>query len=148
MTARLADNGLTITSTHLHPSLRFPAAEARRVVRVVHRGEGTTGGAISIVFTTSRFIHRINRTYLRHDVPTDVIAFPLHDEAGTEDEIYVNLDFARTQARVYGVTFRDEARRLIIHGYLHLLGYRDHSAAERKRMRALEEKYLARLQGR
>jgi probable rRNA maturation factor len=142
MTARHSDNGLTISSTILHPSLRFPAAEARRCVRTVHRGERATGGAVAIVFTTSRYIHRVNRTYLRHDRPTDVIAFPLRDEAGTEDEIYVNLDYARAQAREYGVSFREETRRLIVHGCLHLLGYRDKNAADRRRMRAREDRYL------
>ena len=120
----------------------MPAREVREVVTRVFRRERKPSCAVAVIFTDSRFIRRINRRFLRHDRPTDVIAFRMRDDAETEDEVYVNLDLARRQAREYGVTFREEVRRLIIHGCLHLNGYRDHRPADRRRMREREDRYL------
>jgi probable rRNA maturation factor len=133
---------IVASATNRHQRLRVPAKEVQTVVACVVRGERKRQAAVSVIFTDSRFIHRINRQFLRHDRPTDVIAFPLRDGAGTEDEIYVNLDYARRQAREFGVSMMEETRRLIIHGCLHLLGYRDHRRAERRTMREREERYL------
>ncbi len=133
-----------IVAAHQHKKLRFPHKETFRAVRRVVAGERKKA-AVSIVFTDDRFIKNMNKRYLKHDRTTDVIAFPLSEGRGTEGEVYVNLDQARRQAREYGVTFRDEVRRLVIHGTLHLLGYRDSTPAMKKKMRRLEDRYLHRL---
>ena len=93
-------------------------------------------------------MRRINRQFLRHDYVTDVISFPLGagDEPGAQGEIYVNLDRARRQAHEYGVTFAGETRRLLIHGMLHLLGYKDGTANQKARMSRREDLILSRLQ--
>jgi len=127
------------------PRLRYSTADATRVVETVFRGERHRSAFVSLVFTTSRFIHGVNRRFLKHDHPTDVITFPLRDSEGTPDEIYVNLDYARSQARQFGVTVRDEVRRLIVHGCLHLLGYDDHRPSDRKRMKEREDRYVGTL---
>lgn len=131
-----------ITVLRSSPGIRFAANEAVRSAECVFRGEGETGRVVTVILTTSRFIHRINKAFLAHDVPTDVIAFPLHDDEGTPDEVYVNVEYARAQAHEYRVTFREEMRRLIIHGCLHLSGFRDHTVSAKKRMRNREDHYL------
>jgi len=128
-----------------HPFLRFPRKEAERAIRSVYAGEGRRLNPVTVIFTTSTLIRGINRTFLRHDRATDVISFPLAADRQMRDEIYINLDYARRQARDYGVRFQDEARRLLIHGSLHLLGYRDDSLRRRDQMRRREDHYLVRL---
>jgi probable rRNA maturation factor len=88
-------------------------------------------------------MRRINRRFLNHDGVTDVIAFPFHDGMGIDGEVYVNLDRARSQARTYRVRFGEEARRLLIHGTLHLLGYSDATSRGKARMREREDYFLA-----
>jgi len=128
---------------HQHPARRFPRKETLRVVQVVRRNEHGPRWHLSVVFTNDRFMRRINRTFLGHDVVTDVIAFPLRDTMKVDAEVYVNLDQASRQAKEEGVQVLEEVRRLLIHGTLHVLGYRDSTRAQRQQMRKLEDRYLA-----
>ena len=76
---------------------------------------------------------RLNRLHRSLNKPTDVLSFPLYEHRGEipDDresllgDIVINLYAARRQSPLYGLTFYDEVRRLLIHGFLHLLGY-DH----------------------
>lgn len=109
---------------------------------------------LNIIFSDNRFIREINRTYREKDYPTDVISFayreePFPDAAGGPEElgdIYISLEKTLEQSAEYGVSFRDELRRLLVHGMLHLAGY-DHerSAEDEKLMEAEEERILGSL---
>lgn len=83
-----------------------------------------------------RLIRRINRVYLGHDRPTDVISFNLQkDNTGPlEAEIAVSAETAARSAAAYGNTAEKELLIYIIHGVLHALGYEDRTAQERERM--------------
>jgi len=122
-----------------HPSLRFSRRETFRTVRSVLEEELVPSLSVSVVFVGSRFIRQINRRFLNHNYITDVIAFPFRDGQGIDAEVYVNLDRARSQAREYGISYADEARRLLIHGILHVLGYTDDTTRGRSRMRRRED---------
>jgi len=100
-------------------------------------------GSLSLVFVDDTHIQNLNRNYLDHDYPTDVIAFPLDDESDDLwGEIYISVERAKEQAETYREPFRREITRLIIHGVLHLMGYSDQNAASKKKMKAKEEQYL------
>lgn len=133
--------------TNSHPSLRFPKRETFRTLECVLQSEAVRNIELSVVFVGSRFIRRVNKKFLRHDYATDVIAFPLEEEGPfpLEGELYINLDRARSQARMYGVTFTEETRRLLIHGTLHLLGYTDTTPGTKAVMTRREDEVLARL---
>jgi rRNA maturation RNase YbeY len=126
-----------------HPHLRFPHRDILRTLRLVSIGERKRLKSLAVICTYSRFIHRINKKFLKHDYATDVIAFPLGQDGGVEAEIYLNLDAARNQAHVYGVTYTHELRRLLIHGLLHLFGYNDKTMREKNKMSFREDKYLS-----
>jgi probable rRNA maturation factor len=126
-----------------HPYLRFSSQNILRALQVVHRREGKNLPPLAVICTTKKHIRKINREFLHHDSVTDVIAFPLGNDGGVEAEIYINLDAARTQAHTYGVTYTQEAIRLLLHGALHLLGYDDKTMREKKIMKTREETYLA-----
>lgn len=97
---------------------------------------------VNIIFIDDQDIHAMNKKYLGHDYPTDVLSFPLSDEI-IEGEIYISVDTARLQAEEYKVSLTNELKRLAIHGALHLIGYDDADEESRKKMHELENKYIA-----
>lgn len=109
---------------------------------------------VNIILSDNEFIRGINSSYREKDYPTDVISFayreePFPDASGGPEElgdIYISLEKALEQSVEYGVSFRDELRRLLVHGILHLTGY-DHerSAEDEKIMEAEEERILGSL---
>lgn len=121
---------------------RFSKDETIFITKHVIKYESPKEGEINIVFTDDKFIRKLNTIFLKHKWVTDVISFPLSDNKKIEGEIYINLQQARRQAKEYSCTFKSEIQRLIIHGVLHLIGYKDVTQRTKKRMSALEDKYL------
>ena len=117
----------------------LPRSEAEALARAVLRAEGVRRAMLSIAFVGPARIRTLNLTHLGHDRPTDVIAFALRDTGarghrGTAravpiviGDVYVCGPVAAAQARRFAVTAREELRRLVVHGVLHVLGY-DHPA--------------------
>ncbi len=128
-----------------HPRFSLSPQGPKRLVRSVFRREGHRSGSVSVVVTDDRLIRRINRRYLGHDRPTDVISFPLNEGGRVEGEIYVNIDKAARQARTFHEALECEIARLIIHGALHLLGYDDRKATPARAMKRREDRYVERL---
>lgn len=106
--------------------LRTLAAEGREVVEV------------SITLLEDDEIREINRSYLGHDRPTDVIAFALGDPDDLVGDIYIGLEQARRQAEELGVPPSEELLRLAVHGTLHVLGH-DHPEGEDRYRSAMFE---------
>ena len=95
----------------------------------------------SVIFVDIQEIIALHRDYLNDPSPTDVITFDVGDDA-VEGEIYLCPQQAKIQAEEYGVSFREEVIRLIIHGILHLKGYNDIEAEERREMKTLENELV------
>ena len=133
---------IEVAVSNAHPSRRVAAPPVRHLVRTVMRGEGRRRGAVSVVFTGDLLSRRMNRRFLAHDRPTDVLSFPLDEGTNPEGELYVNLDKAVRQARAWGVTAENELARLVIHGVLHLLGYDDRRATAARLMKEREDRYV------
>ena len=102
-------------------------------------------GYISYIFCSDVYLHKINLEYLQHDTYTDIITFPLKKKP-IEGDIFISLDRVRENAQSFGVSFEHELHRVIIHGALHLCGYKDKTPAQRKRMTELENESLLLLQ--
>lgn len=132
---------------HIESTVKFVVlqkAVQKLVRRIFSEEDFNHPGALSLVFVDDEHIQNLNRNYLNHDYPTDVIAFPLEDESDDLwGEIYISVDRAREQATQYREPFRREITRLIIHGVLHLMGYEDQNPVQQKKMKALEETYLS-----
>lgn len=102
---------------------------------------------ISILFTTDKKIHKLNKAYRNKDKPTDVLSFSQIEGiknffSFSLGDLVISLDTAKKQAKEYKNTFNQEILRLLIHGMLHLIGY-DHenvTANEAAKMRRLEKK--------
>jgi probable rRNA maturation factor len=120
---------------------RAPLGRERveRLVRAVLRAERVPHARVSVAFVSSPAIAAINRRYLGHRGPTDVISFPLAPAAPGEPlggDIYIAPDVARANARRHGVPVREETARLVIHGTLHILGY-EHPEDDRRETAAM-----------
>jgi probable rRNA maturation factor len=101
---------------------------------------------ISIAVVDDETIHELNRQFLAHDYPTDVLSFTLEDEPPRlEGEIIVSVDTARENAAEAGWAADDELLLYVIHGTLHLAGYLDKSPDDYAEMRTAEATILDRL---
>jgi probable rRNA maturation factor len=142
--ARRAEGALAVHQAH--PSLRLDEAAIHTTVARVLEGEGFTVADLSVVLADHATVLALNRDWLGHDYDTDVVSFPLDEEAAArrevDGEVYVDLDTAAERAPEFGATMEQEALRYVVHGLLHLLGYDDATEEERAAMRRLEDAYL------
>ncbi len=100
------------------------------------------GRSFTCLITSDRELHRLNRTFLAHDYPTDVLSFPAADFTASLGEIAISIDRAEAQALAFGHPRIDEVRILMLHGLLHLAGM-DHDRDSGQMARA-ERKWQAR----
>ncbi len=127
-----------------HPNLRLDERVLQALVRRVADAEDCSMGTVSIVLTDHDTVLTLNREHLGHDYVTDVLSFDLSEEPACMDgEIYVDLDTAAERHEEFGASFAEEARRYVVHGALHLVGYDDRNDDERAIMRRLEDRFLA-----
>ena len=86
----------------------------------------------------------MNLSYFNKNAPTDVISFPLHTDgkSGIEGEVYISIEQAQFHASEYSVSVNAELQRLIVHGILHVVGYDDATAAEKRKMTYRENRYI------
>jgi probable rRNA maturation factor len=104
---------------------------------------GVRVAEVSVALLDDEGIRALNRTYLDHDRPTDVLAFSLGDEE-TLGDVYVGFEQARIQAAEHAVPLDEELVRLAIHGTLHVVGHDHPDGPERVRspMFALQERLV------
>jgi probable rRNA maturation factor len=128
----------------VHP---IPFPRMRECARGVLEGEGYREGKISLAFVDNPTIHRINKQFLNHDEPTDVVTFPFSGPKARklEGELVIGVEVAIAEAKDRGHATDEELCLYVIHGCLHLCGYDDKSAKDAKEMRRMERQYLAAL---
>lgn len=111
-------------------------------IKSVASEEGYQVGTLNYVFCDDDYIIETNRQYLQHDYYTDIITFDYTEKNEISGDLVVSLDTVRSNAEKLGVDFNGELCRVIIHGILHLCGYKDKTDEEEKQMRALEDHHL------
>jgi probable rRNA maturation factor len=111
--------------------------------RLVLQESAYRSATISLAVVDDPTIHELNRRFLEHDWPTDVLSFVLDERDGhLEGEVILSADTAAAEAVEIGWPAAAEQLLYVIHGTLHLVGYRDKSAEDARAMRAAEVKYL------
>ena len=111
--------------------------------RLILRDHGPAAARISIALVDDPTIHALNRQYLDHDYPTDVLSFMLeHERDFLEGEVVVSGETALDASRAYGWEAADELLLYVVHGMLHLVGFDDQTATARAAMRRAERDYL------
>ena len=100
--------------------------------------------ALTYIFCSDDYLHKINVEYLDHDTLTDIITFDNADEEGTiEGDIFVSVERVKENAAELKIPFEDELHRVLIHGVLHLLGHDDITPELKAAMRKEEDKCLS-----
>ena len=100
---------------------------------------------LNFIFCSDDYLLEINKTYLQHDTYTDIITFD-NNESGIKTilgDIFISLERVFENANLYKTSRTDELHRVIIHGTLHLLGYKDKSAKDKTLMTKMENHYLS-----
>jgi len=129
---------------------------ARKIAQQVLKAEGVAPPyEVSLVFTDSEMVRRLNRDYRGVDRPTDVLAFYMLPQKEADScfalppdgvlrlgEVIISYPQAVEQAKEQGHSIERELALLIVHGILHLLGYDHEQPEEEKQMREREEKLL------
>ncbi|MDR0694723.1 MAG: rRNA maturation RNase YbeY [Prevotellaceae bacterium] len=126
-------------------SVKFKLPHRRLLKKWLHllaETEGKQVGELSVIFCSDEELRSINRRYLQHDYFTDIITFDYCDSRRLSGDLFISYDRVCANAREYRQPPGDELRRVMAHGLLHLCGYRDGTAREREKMRALENKYM------
>ena len=119
----------------------------REIARTVLEGEDIADYEISLAFVDNPTIHVLNKRYLDHDEPTDVLSFPLSDPSAKKlaGELVIGVEVAKERADEMGHAIDVELALYVIHGLLHLCGYDDKSEKSEREMRVRERHYLAKL---
>jgi rRNA maturation RNase YbeY len=84
----------------------------------------------------------MNIRYLNHDTLTDIITFEYSEGPLISGDIFISIERVKENARLFSKSFNDELHRVIIHGVLHLCGYKDKTTKDTATMRQKEEAYL------
>lgn len=101
--------------------------------------ENKITGEINYIFCSDNYLHKINLEHLNHDTFTDIITFDYVENGIISGDIFVSIDRVKENAKEFKDLFNNELNRVLAHGVLHLLGYKDKTEAEAKEMRSKEE---------
>ena len=99
-------------------------------------------GTVTIVICNDDYLHKLNTKYLNHNFLTDVITFDYSDPNFLCGEVYISSDRVKENAKKFSQPYKKELLRVIIHGFLHLCGYKDKKPGDKLRMTKKEDFYL------
>jgi len=106
--------------------------------------EGYVLRSVNFIFCSDQFLHTTNIKYLKHDTFTDIITFDTSEvKEEISGDIFISIDRIKENAKTFKVNFKNELHRVMIHGILHLLGYKDKTKKEREMMKSKEDYYLS-----
>lgn len=115
----------------------------RKWLKDAIEAEGFKLKELNYIFCSDDYLLQINQQYLDHDTYTDVVTFDNSEEEGViVSDIFISIDRIRENASKFKVTEEHELHRVIIHGALHLLGYKDKSVTDKQKMTSKEDFYL------
>ena len=140
----LGTAAMLIEISYNQNALQVDAARCERAARSILVDAGVDEARLSLAVVDDDTIHQLNRQFLDHDYPTDVLSFLLEREGNRlEGEVVVSADTAARVAMEIGWAAEDELLLYIIHGTLHLVGHDDATPQQRAAMREREAHYLA-----
>jgi probable rRNA maturation factor len=106
--------------------------------------EGFALVQLNYIFCSDRYLVSINKEYLGHSTLTDIVTFDNSDnKKEVEGDIFISTERVMENAAKFMVPKEAELRRVMVHGALHLMGYRDKTDREKVHMRKKEDAYLS-----
>jgi rRNA maturation RNase YbeY len=103
---------------------------------------GKTIGELTYLFCSDEYLLEMNKTYLQHDYYTDIITFDYSEENKISGDLFISVERVKDNALKIGVSLQNEMQRVVIHGVLHLCGFKDKEKTDVQIMRKMEEKAL------
>tara|TARA_B110000014_G_C19947885_1_gene490495 strand:+ start:403 stop:810 length:408 start_codon:yes stop_codon:yes gene_type:complete len=119
-------------------------AKYKQWVKGIILEENKKEGDILFVFCNDKYLLKKNIQFLNHDTYTDVITFDYCSDSIINGDIFISTERVKENAKNLEVDFFNELNRVMVHGLLHLLGYKDKTELDAKLMREKEDFYLLR----
>ena len=104
--------------------------------------EGKKLGDVSYIFCDDTYLLDLNQKYLEHDTYTDIISFDYSDSTLVSGDIFISITRLEENAEKYGVEMAEELLRVMAHGVLHFLGYKDKTKKDVMVMRKKESQMI------
>ncbi|MFL3661856.1 MAG: rRNA maturation RNase YbeY [Polaribacter sp.] len=99
-------------------------------------------GEVNIIFCDDAYLHKLNVEFLQHDTLTDIISFDNSLGKLINGDIYISTERVADNAKDYEVSFLEELQRVMVHGVLHYIGFKDKTTEDQKEMTRQENKSL------
>lgn len=131
--------------TFQNQSISFKLKEKTKLknwIKTITEKEKHLLGDINYIFCSDEELLEINMKHLNHNTYTDIITFDYTEAKKISSDIFISIDRVTENAKKFNVTFEDELHRVMIHGILHLCGYKDKSKADAELMRKKENTSL------
>jgi rRNA maturation RNase YbeY len=117
-------------------------SELKTWIKTIIEKEKRSLGNLNYTFLSDDSLLKMNIEYLKHNTYTDIITFNYNEEKKVSGDIFISVDRVRENARKFEVSFEEELHRVIIHGVLHLCGYKDKTKTDSEMMRKKENSAL------
>ena len=119
----------------------------KKIIKTVYQNENIYDFHISIIFTNDELVSSLKKSFFKINELTDVIAFRLNDycEKNVEGEVYISVERVFYNAKKYNEKKTNEISRVLIHGILHLLNYKDNEKESKDLMTSKENYYLTKV---
>ena len=118
-------------------------SDSKDWVEKIITSENKKLGDIVFIFCNDTYLLEKNIKFLNHDTLTDVITFDYCEKDKINGDIFISIDRIQENAKFFEVTFLNELHRVMAHGLLHLLGYKDKTQEDATIMRSKENFYLS-----
>lgn len=100
-------------------------------------------GTVNYIFCSDEYILEVNKQYLSHNYYTDIITFDYCKGDIVSGDLLISLDTIQSNSQAFNTDYTSELHRVMIHGVLHLLGYKDGTESEKVEMRFQEDTALS-----
>lgn len=115
----------------------------KKWIETIIKKEKKKAGEIHYVFVDDEDLLKMNKQFLKHNTYTDIITFDYSEGRTINGDIFISIDRVKENASKFKADFNDELHRVLIHGVLHLCGYKDKTKKDAVLMRKMEENSLS-----
>ena len=128
-------------------SIKYTLKEKNKIrewINLAIASEKKTTGTINIIFCSDKYLLKLNKEYLKHNYFTDIITFDnSENKRSISGDIFISIDRVKENAKDFSKSVKNELLRVMIHGILHLIGYKDKSSQQKILMNSKEDYYLS-----
>ncbi len=135
------NSNINFHSEDIRFKLEKPESIIAALTKIIENHDREVGN-INYIFCSDEYLFDLNQRYLQHNFYTDILSFPM-EENPVSGDIFISVDRVEDNAKSLGEKFDVEIKRVIAHGVLHFLGYKDISNNEKKIMRQKEDEVIA-----